>query len=529
MKMPNIDKKSRTAIAAVLAVGAVLLALILLVGKTDDAVDQDEVKPAHTEATGHADLEHHGAEADTKHKDEKKHADEEHHSSKSTTGPHGGKLFIQGKFGVEVLLAEEGGEARHRLWFFDDRKPVAPGTVVVTEELRRPLGAIEKIVFAVDKDSQLSTRPIAEPHIFEAKFVARRGDDILQFAVESEEGKIEITDAQLKTAGVTIAAAAPASISSAFQLSGEIGFNEDRTAHVVPRLAGVVESVSANLGQTVKKGDVMAVIASTEVSEMRSELLSAQRRQSLAQVTFEREKKLWQEKITAEQDYLQAQQVLREAEIATRNARQKLLAIGASTGTSGALSRFELRAPFDGAIVEKHIALGESVKEDANVFKVSDLSSVWAEVIVPAKDLGAVRVGQKAVIKATSLAQSATGTVTYVGALLGEQTRTAKATVTLANPNNAWRPGLFVNVILTADKRDVAVAVLSEAIQSIEDKPTVFAQIDGGFIAVPVVPGRSDGKYTEIVSGLNAGTQYAARGSFVLKAEQGKGSAEHAH
>ena len=294
-------------------------------------------------------------------------------------------------------------------------------------------------------------------------------------------------------------------------------------------MAGVVESVKANIGQVVRKGDLLAVIASSEVSELRSELLSAQRRQELAQVTYVREKKLWQEKISAEQDYLQAQQVLREAEIATRNARQKLLAVGASADTSGALNRFELRAPFDGAIVEKHIALGESVKEDANVFKISDLSSVWADVSVPAKDLGIVRVGEKAVVKATSLAQSATGTVTYVGTLLGEQTRTAKATVTLANPNNAWRPGLFVNVELTADKRDVPVSVLSDAIQAIAEKPTVFAKIAGGFIALPVTLGRTDGKYTEIVSGLKAGTQYAAQGSFVLKAEQGKGSAEHAH
>lgn len=528
MKMPAIDKKARFAVAIVLTVGALLLALILNISKSD-SVSSEEESAGHAEQAEHADGEHHDQAAAGKHEDEKEHADKEHHTPAYKAGPHGGKLFAKGDFGVEILLVEEGDEARHRLWFFEKGKQIPPATVVVTEELRRPLGETENISFAVDKDSQLSTKPIAEPHIFEAKFVARRGDDILQIALESEEGKIEISDAQLKTAGVQIAVVAPASITSAFQLPGEIRFNEDRTAHVVPRMAGVVESVTANIGQVVRKGDVLAVIASSDVSELRSEFLSAQRRQELAQVTYVREKKLWQEKISAEQDYLQAQQVLREAEIGTKNARQKLLAIGASTGTSGALNRFELRAPFDGAIVEKHIALGESVKEDSNVFKISDLSSVWAEISVPAKDLGVVGVGEKAIVKATSLAQSAAGTVTYVGTLLGEQTRTAKATVTLANPKNAWRPGLFVNVELTADKRDVAAAVLSDAIQVIAEKPTVFARIPGGFIAVPVTLGRSDGKYTEIVRGLNAGTQYAAQGSFVLKAEQGKGSAEHAH
>lgn len=528
MNIPVIEKKTRYAIAIVLAIGAILLVLIFSTGKSESSPGGEE--PAgHSEKAGHDDGEHHDKSPAAKHDDDKEHGDKEHHAPAYKSGPHGGKLFTKGELGTEILLAEEGGDPRHRLWFFEKGKQIPPGSVTVTEELSRPLGGVEKITFKIEKDSLVSAQPIAEPHIFSAKVIVRRGSDVLQIELESEEGKIEISDAQLKTAGVQLATAAPASISSAFQLSGEIRFNEDRTAHVVPRMAGVVESVKANIGQVVRKGDLLAVIASSEVSELRSELLSAQRRQELAQVTYVREKKLWQEKISAEQDYLQAQQVLREAEIATRNARQKLLAVGASADTSGALNRFELRAPFDGAIVEKHIALGESVKEDANVFKISDLSSVWADVSVPAKDLGIVRVGEKAVVKATSLAQSATGTVTYVGTLLGEQTRTAKATVTLANPNNAWRPGLFVNVELTADKRDVPVSVLSDAIQAIAEKPTVFAKIAGGFIALPVTLGRTDGKYTEIVSGLKAGTQYAAQGSFVLKAEQGKGSAEHAH
>ncbi|WP_426197043.1 efflux RND transporter periplasmic adaptor subunit [Massilia sp. DWR3-1-1] len=495
--MNTPEKKTRIAVAIIVAVGVVLLALILKVGKSAPESAGDGAK-THTEQVG-------------------------------KVGPHGGKLFTKGDFGVEVLLAEENGAARHRVWLFDQRKQIAPGAATVTEVLRRPLGAVEHILFAVDKDSQVSTVPIAEPHIFKSKIEVRRGDASMQITLDSEEGKIEINDAQLNTAGITIASAAPASISSAFELSGEIRFNEDRTAHIVPRLAGVVESVSANIGQLVKKGQLLAVVASADISQLRSDLLSAQRRQELAEVTYSREKQLWLDKISAEQDYLQAQQVLREADIHTRNARQKLLAVGATPGSAGALNRFELRAPFAGAIVEKHIAPGESVKEDAIVFKISDLSSVWADINVPAKDLGAVRVGEKATVKATSLAQSASGTVTYVGTLLGEQTRTAKATVTLDNPDNAWRPGLFVNIELTADKRDVAVAVRSEAIQTVADKPTVFVRIDGGFIAVPVQIGRSDGTTTEIVRGMKAGTPYAAQGSFVLKAEQGKGSAGHGH
>ncbi len=344
-----------------------------------------------------------------------------------------------------------------------------------------------------------------------------------------EEGKVELSAAQIKAAGITVAAAGPGRIKTSVALPGEIRFNEDRTAHVVPRLAGVVELVHADLGQLVKQGQILAVIASTGLSEQRSELLSAQRRLSLARSTYEREHTLWLEKISAEQDYLQARQVLQEAEIAVQNASQKLSALGASAAVSGALNRYEIRAPFDGMVLEKHIALGEAVKEDANIFVISDLSTVWAEIAVPAKDLNTVRVGGQVTVKASAFDASASGTITYVGALIGEQTRTAKARLTLANPAMAWRPGLFVTVEVVSGDADAAVTVASDAIQNIEDKPAVFIKLDDGFKATPVTLGRSDGKLTEISKGLPAGAAYAASGSFVLKSELGKAGASHEH
>lgn len=346
---------------------------------------------------------------------------------------------------------------------------------------------------------------------------------------EEVEGRLELSAAQIQAAGVSIAEAGPARIKTTVSLPGEIRFNEDRTAHVVPRLAGVVEAVQADLGQLVKKGQVLAVIASTELSEQRSSLLSAQRRLSLARSTYEREERLWHEKISAEQDYLQAQQAWREAEIAVQNANQKLNALGATGGGKGPLNRYEIRAPFDGMVLEKHIALGEAVKEDANIFVISDLSTVWAEIAVPAKDLATVRVGGKAEVKASAFDASAKGVITYVGALIGEQTRTAKARITLSNPDMAWRPGLFVTVAVVSGEADAAVTIVSEAIQSVEDKPTVFVKIKDGFQATPVKVGRSDGKLTEIIQGLTSGTPYAAQGSFVLKSELGKDAAGHEH
>lgn len=80
------------------------------------------------------------------------------------------------------------------------------------------------------------------------------------------------------------------------------------------------------------------------------------------------------------------------------------------------------------------------MREDTNVFTISDLKSVWAQINVPARDLPQVRIGENVVIKSTAFEQKAVGKVAYVGALIGEQTRTAQARVVVDNPNTAWRP-----------------------------------------------------------------------------------------
>ena len=344
---------------------------------------------------------------------------------------------------------------------------------------------------------------------------------------EHDAHALKLDEAQIRKANIAIRPAGPGSIQSSSGFQGEVRFNEDRTAHVVPRLAGVAEAVPANLGETVKQGQLLAVVASTSLSEQRSEFLTAQRRRDAAKTTYVREKKLWEDKISAQQDYLQAQTALQEADIALQNARQKLSAVGARVDSSDGtgLNRLEIRAPFDGTIVEKHLALGEAVKEDASIFTLSDLRTVWAEFAVAPKDLALVRVGQKVVVSTSAFESKVEGTVSYVGALLGEQTRTARARVTLSNPQGAWRPGLFVTVSVLGDSQAAPLVVSAEAVQTVENKPVVFKAVQGGFAVTPVRVGRTDGKNVEVLGGLKAGDKVASSNTFVLKADLGKAGA----
>ncbi|AET94713.1 RND family efflux transporter MFP subunit (plasmid) [Burkholderia sp. YI23] len=439
-------------------------------------------------------------------------------------GQHGGVLLKNGPLTLEVVLAEKPGDARLIVYPARDGKPLSKD-VVVSASVTRYDGQKETLAFQQSGQKYMSTEAIAKPHVFDAIVNVKGSDGNASFEYARTDGAVALSEAQLKTSKIDLAKVGPAQIATSFQLPGEIKFNEDRTAHVVPRVAGIVERVDVSIGQNVKKGQVLAVIASTGLADLRSELLTAERRLSAARTTYDREQTLWKERVSAEQDFLQAQVQLREAEIAAQNARQKLAAINAAAG-AGSLNQYELRAPFSGTVIEKHATPGEAIAADANVFVISDLSSVWAEMAVPAQRLNDVRVGREATVSAAAFESASRGPIAYVGALLGEQTRTAPARVVLPNPNGAWRPGMFVNVSVDAGTQDVPIAVATDALQDVDGTPSVFVQSAKGFVAQAVETGRRDERVTEVVRGLYPGQQYVAANSFVLKAELGKGSAE---
>ena len=493
-------------VGLVLLVGALLGGAILGTGKTQPPGGDE-----HGQAEG------------------EKHGDAQGKAAEARKGPHGGRLFTEGGYGLELTIFETGTEPQFRLYTYQGGKPIDPAQSQVAVTLERLGGKPQVFSFTKEGDYLKGNAVVGEPHSFAVKIAAQHGGRPYSFAYEQVESRVTMSEAQAANSGVQVAAARPARIKVALQLQGEVHLDQDRTVHVVPRLAGLVESVAANAGDKVRRGQVLAVLSSQELANQRSEWLAAQKRLELARGSFEREKQLWEEKISARQDYLQAGAALQEAEIAEQLARQKLAALGASATPTGNLTRYEIRAPIDGVITEKKISAGQVLKDDAEIFVIADLSAVWVEMTVQAKDLNLVKVGQKAVVTAASFDAQASGKVSYVGSLVGEQTRAAKARIVLPNPKGLWRPGLAVNVELTAEEVDVALAVAADAVQSLREGPVVFGRYGDKFEARPVELGRSDGKMVEVLGGLEPGERYAASNSFVIKADIGKSGASHDH
>jgi cobalt-zinc-cadmium efflux system membrane fusion protein len=196
---------------------------------------------------------------------------------------------------------------------------------------------------------------------------------------------------------------------------------------------------------------------------------------------------------------------------------------------SARLTRYEVIAPLAGTVIEKHIAIGETLKDDTEAFMVADLSTVWVDLNIAVKDLALVRKGQRVVIAADAALLKAEGTVSYVSPVVSDETRTAVTRVVLPNPDGRWRPGLFVTATLIASETPVARLIPKTALQTIDGQPTVFVQTLEGFAPRPVTLGRANETHVEITAGLEAGEPYAATETFVLKADLGKGTGSHSH
>jgi cobalt-zinc-cadmium efflux system membrane fusion protein len=201
----------------------------------------------------------------------------------------------------------------------------------------------------------------------------------------------------------------------------------------------------------------------------------------------------------------------------------------ASIESNQSLTAYELKAPISGTIIDRQISLGEYVSEQKPAFVVADLSTIWVDLSVYRQDIKRVRIGDEVLIDPDDGGGEIKATVSYLSPIGTRDTQTALARVVLSNADGRLRPGLFVTARLVLAKREVPVAVRVEAIQTLENRTVVFVREGDKIEARPVEIGETDSHHAEVKAGLEAGEHYAAENSFVVKAEIGKGEAEHGH
>jgi len=320
------------------------------------------------------------------------------------------------------------------------------------------------------------------------------------------------------------------------ELQGKLAVNEDRTAHIVPRVDGIVREVSSRLGDRVEEGQVLAVIESADLADLKASYLAAVERCNIAGAAYQREKRLRDDGISSESEYLEAKKAFTEAKIERRSSGQKLLSLGFSEDylqrlhqQSGSIfTEFEVKAPFSGTIIRKHITPGEAVSSDTDIFTLTDMDTVWADLQVFQSDAGFLEVGQELEIRSDHGMDPVVGRISVFNPVVDSDSRTSLARVVLENRSGRLRPGTFITARVAAGSHPADLVLKRDAIQEIDGGHFVFVRSSDGFAVRRVELGPSNSEYAQITGGLKPGELVAVRNSFMLKAELEK-SDEGAH
>ena len=331
---------------------------------------------------------------------------------------------------------------------------------------------------------------------------------------------VTLSAQQIADAGIEVTRPTVGGVAGAIELSATIEGDPQGVQVVSTSVGGRLVSLTRNLGQSVSRGDPLAIIESREAASLKAEVEAARARSALAQSNLRREQRLFAERVSPEQDLVAARTVATEASIALRLAQQQLSATGSG---GGALNRIAVRSPIAGQVIARSATLGQAVAADAELFRVANLSKVTVTTSLVPTDAGRVKPGVRVEVTAPGRRQE--GRVTFVSPILDETTRLVPVIATLDNAGSTWRVGETVNVsILVPSTGDRTVAVPSAAVQMIEDKSFVFIRTATGFRAIPVTLGRTNGGQVTVTAGLTGSERIASTNSFTLKAELGKGA-----
>jgi cobalt-zinc-cadmium efflux system membrane fusion protein len=332
---------------------------------------------------------------------------------------------------------------------------------------------------------------------------------------------------------VSTTAAEAKDVSKILSLTGEISTNESKTVRVSSPESGIARSSIADIGQKVTPGDILIEIDSKEVAEAKADFLKQLAILKLARKNAEREAALFAKKISAEVEVQEAKTKLAEAEIEVANTKAHLKTHGISqkeieqliSGTVNNINGvFAIRSPQNGIVLERNINAGEQVEPGKELFLISDLSEVWVWANIKEEEILQVTSHKENIVAEIQVPglgdKKYRGIMDIVSGKINEQTRNARARISVANPDGLLRPGMFVNIRLLLPGAQQTIFVPQVAVLSDEGRQFVFVHKEGDYwIRRQVTAGENVNDQVSIIKGLAPGQKIIANGSFMLKSD----------
>ncbi|MBX3616302.1 MAG: efflux RND transporter periplasmic adaptor subunit [Nitrosomonas sp.] len=305
-------------------------------------------------------------------------------------------------------------------------------------------------------------------------------------------------------------------------VTGRIVYDETRTSRVTSPISGRVVGAIAELGTSVQKNDALTELDSPELGQAQSAYASALSEFNLAERTFERKQSLYQYDTIPLKDLEQAKADLARARNESERARLKLANLGVHTMRLD--DHFVLRAPISGTIVERNINPGMEIRSDQTLplFVISNLSQLWAQMDIFEKDIGLIHVGAQVQVQVPAYPDKRfPATVSYIGQVVDEVSRTVKVRCDLPNPGNQLLPAMFAAIEIQSKPEDLAIVVPLTALFT--EGQSVWVYVNHGnyhYQKRLVKTGLRLKDRAVILDGLKPGEHLVTDGALLLRAEQ---------
>lgn len=360
---------------------------------------------------------------------------------------------------------------------------------------------------------------------------------------EHSSNEVVLEADTLKTIEMQTVEATERSITSLLHVTGTIEANQQQAQQVTPLISGRVEYVYVALGDRVKKGKVLAEIASPQIAEMhgklhesetrlaiaernlarvrqpenRASVLQAKAKLDEAEATLNRTRKLidlgagagkdltaaeaiyrtakaeydFQSSITLNREVQEAQAAVETAQVDVAHIRDGLRAFGAPVpeGKQHSHDRdtslVPLRAPLSGTVTERTVNVGAGVETGKFLFTIANITNIWVIANVPETQVRLLRIGTNAQVRTAGSEEVISGRINYIDPTLNEETRTARVRVEIPNPDEHFKIGSFVEITFGTKSTNSVVdtktlVIPDEAVQRIGERTIVFIPKDVG-------------------------------------------------
>jgi cobalt-zinc-cadmium efflux system membrane fusion protein len=337
------------------------------------------------------------------------------------------------------------------------------------------------------------------------------------------EGQILMEESRAKAAGIVTEALQSGGLGAEILAQGVVASTPEGEAVLTARADGAVVRINRQLGDFVRAGEAVAVMESRDAASIAAERSSASANLALARSTYAREKKLFDAKVTARQDLEGAQAALAAAEAEARRSQSAASAAKVS-GDGRTLGVISL---ISGRVTKADAKLGSYVLAGTELFRVSDPNRIQINASVLAADARRIKPGDTAVIELLG-GETVTAVVRSATPSLDPDSKTATIVLSPQGIGGLTAgQGLRARIKPRGGGDSALIALPEEAVQTVEGKEVVFVKTAKGFQSTTVVTGKRGGGRIEIVDGLKPGAVVVTKGAFMLKAELGKGEAEH--